>query len=281
MSLESRLYEIYSKASKEVSEKADAYFARFARMDAIKRKQVKAGTLTEKAYEKWRKNRILEGKQWKEFSESVADTMLHANEVAASYMNGELPPIYARNFNKVGRAAEKAIKGYSFDLVNANAVRNLATSDKTLLPYKFVDGHRDVRWNTQKVNASVLQSIIQGESLKEMTKRLATTVPGMNLDSARRNAQTAFTGAQNKGRLDGMKQLQDDGVIVMKEWLAAMDSHVRAAHAELHHVQIPIDEPFENEIGEIMYPGDPDADPANVYNCRCAIAQVIKGFRPK
>lgn len=30
-----------------------------------------------------------------------------------------------------------------------------------------------------------------------------------------------------------------------------------------------------------MYPGDPDADPANVYNCRCTLGSEIIGFKKK
>lgn len=39
-----------------------------------------------------------------------------------------------------------------------------------------------------------------------------------------------------------------------------------------------MDKPFESELGDIMYPGDPSADPANVYNCRCTIAARVIGF---
>jgi hypothetical protein len=49
-----------------------------------------------------------------------------------------------------------------------------------------------------------------------------------------------------------------------------------------------VDEPFETplQIGanlfitdRIMYPGDPEAHPANVYNCRCTIAAKVMGFK--
>ena len=43
-------------------------------------------------------------------------------------------------------------------------------------------------------------------------------------------------------------------------------------------MEVDIDEPFVNSFGKIMFPGDPHADPANVYNCRCAMVSEIKGF---
>ena len=280
--LEQRLRKVYVRASKDLAAKANSYFARFKRMDAEKREQVSKGILSEKEYQKWRYNRIMEGKRWIDFQEQMAKSITNANVIAASYINGELPPMYAQNFNEIGEEAERQIKGYSFDLVDANTVRNLSTQNKTLLPYKQVDFRRDVRWNTRRVNASILQSILIGESIPDMAKRLSQNVPGMAYESAVRNARTACTGAENRGRLDGMKQLQDDGVIVKKEWLATTgDGRTRDAHLELNHVQQDIDKPFVNSIGQIMFPGDPNADPSNVYNCRCSLAHVIIGFKKR
>lgn len=64
-----------------------------------------------------------------------------------------------------------------------------------------------------------------------------------------------------------------------RKWLSAHDSRARDWHAALDGVTKPIDEPFENEFGEIIYPGDPAAHGANVYHCRCSIAAVVKGFQ--
>jgi hypothetical protein len=39
------------------------------------------------------------------------------------------------------------------------------------------------------------------------------------------------------------------------------------------------DKPFENSLGKIMFPGDPSAHGANVWNCRCSMSAVVKGFK--
>ena len=79
-----------------------------------------------------------------------------------------------------------------------------------------------------------------------------------------------------------MKQLEDDGVILKKEWVAAVDSHTREAHLELNGQQVDIDEPFVVDGKEIMFPGDPDCPyPELVYNCRCTMRTVVVGFRKK
>jgi uncharacterized protein with gpF-like domain len=84
-----------------------------------------------------------------------------------------------------------------------------------------------------------------------------------------------ITGAQNAGRIDAMDRAKSKGIPVKKQWLATLDSRTRHWHRELDGVKVETDEPFENEYGEIMFPGDPDADPANVYNCRCTLLTVI------
>ena len=281
MSLERRIRRIYAQASKELTEKVDSFFAKFEELDKKKRELLDAGKITDAEYKTWRKNKLLHGEDYKALRDNITDRMKESNKIAAAYINRNVAGEYTKGYNRVGKAAQKQISGYSFAMINERTVKRLATDDSTLLPYKFVDGRRDVRWNTKKVNASILQGIIQGESSKTMAKRLMN-VTSMNESSAIRNARTAFTSAANHGRQDGMKQLQDDGVIVEKEWLASVgDGRTREAHLELHHVSVPIDEPFENSIGQIMFPGDPYADPANVYNCRCSIATKIIGFREK
>lgn len=280
VALGKRFRKIYEEAEKGMAQKVNSFFANFKELDTKKKALVDAGKLAQKEYDTWRKNKLLMGEKYKDLRDSIADNMLHANERAAAVINHEIPNVYAHNFNKVGEGVERKIKGYSFDLTNPETVRKLATDDTTLLPYKFVDGRKDVRWNSTKVNSQILQGIIQGESADQMAQRLMN-VTKMNEESALRNARTAVTSAQNKGRIDAMKQCEDDGVIMGKEWIATKDERTREAHEELDRVVVKVDEPFENSIGQIMYPGDPDADPANTYNCRCTIAEVVLGFRKK
>ena len=69
--------------------------------------------------------------------------------------------------------------------------------------------------------------------------------------------------------------------ILKKEWIATFDMRTRHAHALLDGQLADQDKPFKSELGDIMYPGDPDAHPSNVYNCRCTTAAKIMGFRKK
>lgn len=278
--MERHLSEIYERANKELTKKAETYFTQFEKLDEQKRALVEAGKMTEQEYKTWRQNKIMTGRHWTRMKEQTAQELLRANRTAQEYINGRLPGVYALNYNSVGENVERSVKGYSFELVDASTVKNLATSDKTLLPYKYVDGKKDVRWNTKKLNSEILQGIIQGESIPKMAQRLQK-VTKMNEASAIRNARTTVTSAENKGRMDSLHVAAEKGVVVHKIWMATHDSRVREAHADLDGQEQEIDDPFKSELGDIMFPGDPDADPANVYQCRCTLTYKVMGFSKK
>ena len=141
-----------------------------------------------------------------------------------------------------------------------------------------LDFSRDIAWNIEKMNAEVLQGILQGEPIEKIADRLAQVI-GMNLRSAISAARTMVTSAENKGRQDGFERAAAMGIILEREWIATSDGRTRDWHRELDGVTVGVDEPFENAIGKIMYPGDPSANGANVWNCRCTIAAKVLGFK--
>ena len=100
----------------------------------------------------------------------------------------------------------------------------------------------------------------------------------MDFNAARTNARTAMTGAQNAGRMETYRKAEELGIEGQKEWLATLDNHTRHAHAMLDGQKRPRDEPFDSELGKIMYPGDPNARPANTYNCRCTLLYDVAKY---
>ena len=275
--MEKRLSAIYSRAEKEIQKTADEYFARFAKQDEAKRKLLEQGKITEEEYTKWRKGKVMYGKRFTEMKEQCAKQLLNINKTAIAYINGELPEVYAMNYNALESAVD-GVGGYSFTLVDADTVRNLAVTDTSLLPYKKIDPEKDIPWNMKKINAETLQGILQGESMDKIAKRIMN-VQEMNKTQAIRSARTIVTGAENKGRQDSYKRAEEDGIVMKREWIATNDSRTRHWHAELDGVEVDVDEPWVNEFGEIMFPGDPSAEPANTYNCRCSMRAKVIGFK--
>ena len=272
--MEKRLSAIYSRAEKEIQQTADEYFSKFAKQDEAKRKLLEQGKITEEEYTKWRKGKVMYGKRFTEMKEQCAKQLLNVNKTAVAYINGELPEVYALNYNAIESAVD-GVGGYSFTLVDADTVRNLAVTDTSLLPYKKIDPKKDIPWNMKKINAETLQGILQGESMDKIAKRMMN-VQEMNRTQAIRSARTIVTGAECKGRQDSYARAEADGIILERTWLATNDSRTRHSHAVLDGETKPIDTPFSNGL---MYPGDPDGEPSEVYNCRCTLIAKVKGFK--
>lgn len=293
--MERKLKTIYSRANKELGEKLKEYLKELepqekALKEAIeKAKTDKQREKAQKAYENFLMDKTIRSNHYKALSKQMAGELSNVNKTATAYINGQMPSIYTVNYNGVGEDIASQVKGYTFDLVDASTVRTLATKDETLLPYKTVDGRKDVRWNTKAVNNEVLQGILQGESIPDISRRLSS-VTQMNLASAVRNARTSTTAAENRGRMDSYHRAEKMGIKIVKVWMAANDGRTRDAHLELDGQEREIDEPFEVDIeirkgvffhDKIMYPGDPNADPANVYNCRCTMITRVLGFEKR
>ena len=272
--MEKRLSAIYSRAEKEIQKTAEEYFSKFAKHDEAKRKLVEAGKLTEEEYTKWRKGKAMYGKRFTEMKEQCAKQLLNVNQTALAYVNGELPEVYAINYNAIAGYVD-GVGGYSFTLVDADTVRNLAVADTSLLPYKELDPAKDIPWNMKKINAETLQGILQGESMDKIAKRLRN-VQEMNKTQAIRSARTLVTGAENKGRLDSHKRAEEDGIILEEKWVATKDGRTRHSHAMLNGETKKINETFSNGL---EYPGDPSGRPEEVYNCRCTMMAKVLGFK--
>lgn len=284
--MENRLSEIYRDATNGIEQKAREYFARFEALDEKKRQMLNEGKITEDEYLTWRKNKMLYGNRFAEMKRQIAAQWYDVNNIALSYINGEIPDVYVTGYNAIESDLD-GIGGYSFTTVNADAVRELATAEKIMLPYKKLDPTKDIPWNVKSVNTAVLQGILQGESIPKIAARVAANTCASNMTSAIRNARTMVTSSENLGRMDSYKRAQDDGIVLKREWIAANDRRTRHWHSDLDGKIKDIDEPFENVIrlsktkylpDRIMYPGDPNAHPANVYNCRCTIAAKVIGF---
>ena len=274
---ERRIGAVYKQANEDATAKLNAYMEQFKRLDAQKLKRVADGTLTQKEYGQWRLNKIATGDLWKAKRDNLARDYVSVDKIAAKIINGDLANVYALNHNYAAYALESGTNmNLQFTLYDKSTVEGLLKKNKNLLPQRKIDVPKDLRWNKQKIQSAVTQGILQGEPIDKIAKRLQQ-VTDMNHNAAVRNARTATTGAENAGRQDTYDEAAGKGIKLKKEWLATLDSRTRDAHQQLDGQQAEEDKPFKSEFGDIMFPGDPSAEPANVYNCRCTMVAVVDG----
>lgn len=296
---EKDLQSIYRQAHAETLKKLTDYLNRFAYKDQIKLTQLKRGEITMDEYTYWRRGQICIGQRWEEMVSVLSRDFTHANEIAASTINGHLPEAYAINHNYATFQIEHdSLINTSYTLYNRYTVEKLVRDDPHVLPFKAeVNIPKDQRWNHVQINRAVTQSVLQGENVRALSKRLEKTVgpaysvkdikdankktaneitkelAHKNKVAATRNARTAITSAQNAGRIDSYYRAAKMGIEVEKEWLATLDGRTRDSHAWIDGEVVPLDHEFSNGC---EYPGDPAGEPEEVYNCRCTMVPHLK-----
>lgn len=91
-------------------------------------------------------------------------------------------------------------------------------------------------------------------------------------------ARTESLRASHAGSRAAIQQAIDGGHIdadsLVREWHhSSAGKDPRAEHAAMNGQRRGIDEPFESGSGaKLLFPGDPDADPSETVNCRCAVS---------
>lgn len=284
--MEDKIYKIYAEALESMQVKWDDFAKKIEPEIAVYKKRldeaIKSGdsaTIKEarSQYADVLREKTLMNRYYKDMVDQTIDELSNVNQTAVAYLNDEVAQIYAINYNQFAKDLPKVKSNYVFDLVDASTVKVLATKDDSLLPYKQIDKYKDEAWNRKIINSQILQGIVEGESIDKIAKRLKNVV-NADESSAIRNARTMTTSAECKGRIDSYHKAISNGIRMKKVWIATSDDRTRAWHMELDGAEADVDEPFVNEYGEIMQPGDPDADPCNVYNCRCSIKMKFLGF---
>ena len=276
--LEKKLHSIYVQAAKELKAKLEGFAKAHAARDKQKRELVKAGLMTESEYRSWLRGQVFMEKQWKDKLDQATRIMNQANEEAAKLVHEKKLNVFAENYNHQAFELEKEIgTDMGFNLYSSESVSRLISKDPEILPKWKIDQAKDYVWNREKVSNAITQGIIQGESIDQITDRLINSLCTQNENKMRTFARTAVTGAQNAGRMEQLHDAEDSGIKVRKKWLATLDDRTRDAHAELDGQVQDVDDPFQSELGDIMFPGDPSAEPGNIYNCRCTMIYVYEG----
>lgn len=276
--LEKTIAKIFKRAEKEVVLKALNYLNEFKKQDDEMLYKYQNKLISAKQYYSWRQARMATGKQYNKLLQSIDKELIKASDTAYKYINNDVPQIFAVNYNTIAeiiRTSDVSI-GYSFNIVDKNVIAEMIERKELMLPpSKKTNVSKMQKWNGKKINAEILQGILQGESIPKIAQRLQN-VCGSNRAVAIRNARTMITASQNSGRIAGFRQAESDGVIMKKVWIATEDSRTRDSHIAINGEMQDNEKAFSNGL---MFPGDWNGRPEEVYNCRCTLGAEIIGFR--
>jgi len=274
LEMKAEIESVYGQAYDEMFEKAQEFLDRYRIEDEAKRKAVAEGTLDPEAYKTWRRTQMMLGRENYALMEQLATDLKNADLIAYSVINGHIPKVYAVNSNWSMFSISKQLNmNLAFSLIDEQTIERLLRDKPDLLPKANLNIPKDMLWNKQHLSSAITQSILQGETIDETAKRLAS-VTDMNMNAAVRNATTMTTSAQNGGRVDSYHRALNMGIKLKQRWIATLDGHTRFTHRQCDGVVVEVGKKFPNGL---LFPGDPNGEPSEVYNCRCVITAVVDG----
>lgn len=283
--IERRVRKEYRQASKEVEQKLDRYFAAFRRKDEAKRELVKSGELSEQDYKAWRTSQLAVGKRWENMKDQLAQDYTNATVIARNISDGYMPEVYAINHNFATYQVETSAKvNTSYTLYSQQSVERLMRENPDILPQvgrttqELIDSGVLKKWEMKNIQSTMIQGILQGESINALAKRMAYDVGATNYKDCVKHARTMTTATQNAGRVDGYKRAEKMGIDMEQEWVAVLDGRTRHEHRQLDGQRRPVGEPFEVDGYKLDYPADPKAPYYLIMNCRCTLIGQLKGF---
>lgn len=199
-----------------------------------------------------------------------SETIKNANAMAVKYINGDMVNVYKENYNF---EADKL----GFSLVDNTAAKKIINSEASPFTKLAIDSAKDKDVIIRKLTSEMTTSILKGESIPEMSKRIRLIMEN-NLADSVRIARTETTRVENAARMDVGKEGERLGFKMYKEWVSTPDDRTRLEHLEADGQRVPIDEPFKVGGEEMMYPGDFSlgASPWNTINCRCTMINIAE-----
>ena len=281
--LERKIKREYNKASKEIGAKTLNFMEQFKKEDERKAALVRAGKMTEAQYKKWRLSQIAMSRRWEDMKETLSEDWYNADKIARRMVRDGMLDVYAINHNYAAYQIEHDTQmSTSFTLYNHEAVERLIRDNPKILPKPGKEIERKIaegkakRWSQKKLQSIMLQSILQGDSIPNIAKRLTKVMGDMSEAAAIRNARTMTTAAEAAGRIDAYKQANDMGVGMKQMWVATLDGRTRHEHRLLDGQTVGVGKPFKVDGYELKYPGDLSAPGYLIYNCRCTVVGVVK-----
>ena len=269
-------YDEYINGSDEIKNGEIIHHKSLAERFAEEEKAYKKGKYTDQEWKSWQMTQIQRGEKYNAMCDSLAKRMTETNQTASGYINDKTPSIYSLNQNYQAYEIGKGLEGVDFTLYDEQTVKNMITGSGNYTEFRTVsvDPVRDYNWNSQQIQSTLTSGILQGKSIDKIADGFMGVMK-KNRNSAIRNARTAYTSAQNGGRIESLRQAQDQGIKVRKQWLSAHDGRVRDSHAILNGQIRDVDKRFDNGL---LYPADSSGRPAEVYNCRCTLTYVYDGI---
>ena len=196
-------------------------------------------------------------------------------------VEGILDQLHSNQFDSISdylaKCYESGFVGSMYSMHNQGVQLILPLDQKAVTKAVVLDSKISAGlYNSLGVDANKLKKSIQSEitrgisagmSYNEIARNIsnATKAP---LSRAKSIVYTEGHRVQQASNFDGQLMAKSKGAEVVKQWSSTLDGSTRDSHRKLDGQIREIEEPFEVDGMEAMFPGD-FGDPAEDCNCRC------------
>lgn len=272
---EKELVVLYTILLAALLKSAKKYLEKHDKQDKKMLARLEKGEITKKELEDWRTATFTTGRAWTKFEKAFTAETTATNAEAMKVVREQLEKTFELNANYTAYQIETKARIIDvFNLVDKPTIERIMKQRPDLFPQPSVNVAIDQLWNRKQLNSSILQGILNGESIPKIAKRLSE-VAIKDYKVAVRNARTATTGAENGGRVYSYEKAEEMGIELEQEWLATLDGRTRHSHRQLDGEKIKVGGTFSNGC---KFPGDPDGAPSETQNCRCTLVAALKGI---
>lgn len=279
--LDKELKLVYQEAEADIQTKLSDFTKKFKPKWEIQKKKLANGEITQEQFDNWYSGQVFQREQWAGKKKEIQQILTNSNKIATQMINGRSIHVFSANYNYESYSIEHGANiDFGFQLYDSSAVTNLIKNNPQVLPKWKINEPKDYVWNGKKVNRQITQGIIQGESLDQISKRLATNLSTQNMNHMKTLARTAMTGAQNAGREQSLKRAQELGLNMVKEWMATLDGRTRDSHRHMDGETIKVGDKWHHYkfSNGLRYPGDPEGPAHEVFNCRCTLVGDLEDY---
>lgn len=222
--------------------------------------------------------RAFSGRKWRAARKKIALAFTDADIKAAELINDAPERAFTDGFNEAAYALSlNGVGSWPITLAIAAA---LAADGAVMLNRRTLKKGQDAAYNEQRTQTSVNSAVIRGISVEKLHEQAAASIANTRMNETMAAARAIIYGASDAGAYYAGLEAQKMGIDVEKTWLGIMDMRIRPSHKHLHGQTIPLDDVFHGHRGDLRYPHDPLAPPAEVYRCRCRMAVHVKGESP-
>lgn len=258
----------YQKAQRKIDERIEQYIKKHPIAESDDEREYRKEVL-----------KAFSGKEWNEEREQLAEILYQTNVLCAQDINDCMDAVFIDSYNRQSFDTEKHyLRDVGFILLTPVLLNKMKKTHTVNLPYKTVNRAKDMAWNLKRIQNEITNATIMGKDIFAIGKNAVVGLSHRGLNGIETVIDYSLRGAKALGEYESMVEAQRLGINVQKQWLATLDSHTRDTHQELDGQIRDLQEPFEVDEYEIMYPREPSAAPEMIINCRCTMKSVYPEY---